>query len=152
MWAEACAFDSTPHMSKPAFARILFAIVLSFTIFFPSKFICFAIFLSTFLYAVVIESFSFFLYCFFCSLYRYVVLSRNNSVLPHFFYITSSIFSINNSLTSYWWNRYIFVQIIKFDSFHIFNEFRVECSRILEFLYFLFLSIFHCRVLNTIAE
>ena len=152
MWAEACAFDSAPHMSKPAFARILFAIVLSFTIFFPSKFICFAIFLSTFLYVVGIESFSNFLYCFFSSLYRYVVLSRNDSVLPHFFYITSSIFSVNNSLTSYWWNRYIFVQIIKLDSFHIFNEFRVECSTILEFLYFLFLSIFHCRVLNTIAE
>ena len=38
--------------------RILFAIVLSFTMFFPSKLICFPIFLLTLLYVVVIESFS----------------------------------------------------------------------------------------------
>ena len=48
------SFRGIKHSSWP-FTRILFAIVLSFTMFFPSKLICFTIFLFTFLYVVVIE-------------------------------------------------------------------------------------------------
>ena len=59
-------FKDMKHSLWP-FTRILFATVLSF-MFFPSKLICFPMFLFTFLYVVVIESFSNLLYSSFSSL------------------------------------------------------------------------------------
>ena len=57
------SFREIKHSSW-LFTKILFAIVLYFTMFFLSKLICLPIFLFTFLYVVVIESVSNFLYCF----------------------------------------------------------------------------------------
>ena len=60
-------FRDTKHSLWPCL-RILFAIVLSFTMFFSWKLISFPMFLFTFLYMVVINSFSNFLCCSFSSL------------------------------------------------------------------------------------
>ena len=74
------SFRDIKHSSRP-FTRILFSIILSFTMFFPSKSIYFPMFLFTFLYVVVIESFRNFLCSSFSRLRRFVVLSANVSVL-----------------------------------------------------------------------
>ena len=73
------SFRNIKHSSW-LFTSTPFATVLSFMMFFPSKLICFPMFLFNFLYVVVIESFSRFLYFSFSSLYRFVVLLTNFSV------------------------------------------------------------------------
>ena len=74
------SFRNITHSSW-LFTSTPFAIVLSFMMFFPSKLICFPMFLFNLLYVVVIESFSGFLYFSFSSLYRFLVLLTNFSVL-----------------------------------------------------------------------
>ena len=74
------SFRDIKNSSRP-FTRILFSIILSFTMFFLSKLIYFPMFLFTFLYVVVIESFRNFLCSSFSRLRRFVVLSANVSVL-----------------------------------------------------------------------
>ena len=75
------SFRDIKHLSW-LFPRILFAIVLFFTMFFPCKFICFTIFLFTFFVCGCDWVFQeFFVLFFFRSLYRFVVLSVNVSVL-----------------------------------------------------------------------
>ena len=95
--------------SSWSFTRILFAIVLSFMMFFPSKLICFPMFLFTFLHVIVLKSFSNFLYCSFFGLYRFVVLSANVNVL--FSLLISCMYSF-----SFLWNSLCtFLSFIMFD-------------------------------------
>ena len=95
------------------FTRILFTIVLSFTMSFPSKLIRFSMFLFTFLYVVVIESFINLLYSSFSSLYRFVVLSANVSFLLSLLISCMSSFSfLWNSIN--WIARFQMQKVLKF--------------------------------------
>lgn len=102
------SFRNIKHSSRP-FRRILFAIVLSFTMFLPSKLSSFLMFLFTFLYAVVIESFSNLLHCSFSSLYKFVVSSGNVSVL------LSLLISFISSFSFLWSSLCTFPNFIMFD-------------------------------------